>query len=95
MSVTHEYRCLSCLDDAVTRDYNVSHLSRTCDACGEFGRFVNGAVLDQFDAFEDTPPAEFDWERLDRMEKLLVAERLVRTTYTLDDIDIETDDDEA
>jgi len=86
---SHEYRCLRCLDDAVTRDYDVSHLSRTCDSCGEFGRFVNGAVLDRFERFEESPPEGLDWARLDRAEKFLVAERLVRGSKTVDDFDVE------
>ncbi|MFB6082647.1 MAG: hypothetical protein ABEJ94_00190 [Halorientalis sp.] len=85
------YRCLNCLDREVTRPFDVSHLSRTCNTCGEFGRFVNGAVLDRFERFESDPPAELDWNRLDHTKKLFVAERLVRRGYQLDDFEIETD----
>jgi hypothetical protein len=84
---------LNCLDNDVTREFDVSHLSRTCDSCGEFGRFVNGAVLDQFDRFENDPPASLDWDRLDRPKKLVVAERLVRHGHTLDDFEVEVNGD--
>jgi hypothetical protein len=91
---TVQYHCLNCLDSTVTRDYDVSHLSRTCDDCGEFGRFLNEAVLEKFRAFEDSPPADFAWERLDRMEKYLVAERVVRGGHVIDDFSVEVADEE-
>lgn len=78
MSVSRTYRCLNCLEDTVTRSYDVSHLTRRCDACDEFDRHVNQRVLDQYDAFEADPPDALDWESLDRTRKLLVSERVVR-----------------
>lgn len=95
MSPTVEYHCLNCLDNTVSRDFDVSHLSVTCDACGEFGRFVNGHVLAKFREFEESPPDDLDWERLDRMEKFLVAERIVRKGHSLEDFEIEVSDDDA
>jgi len=88
------YRCLNCLDHVVTRPFDTSHLSRTCPNCDSFERFVNQAVIDRFEALEASPPAEFDWERLERREKLLVAERLTRTDATLADVSV-TELDEA
>jgi hypothetical protein len=76
--VSRTYRCLNCLEDTVTRSYDVSHLTRRCEACGEFDRHVNQRVLDQYDAFEADPPDALDWESLDRTRKLLVAERVAR-----------------
>ena len=87
MSRTRTYRCLSCLDEVVTRAFDASHLSRTCPNCGSFERFVNQSVVDRFEALEASPPAELDWERLERREKLVVAERLARTEKTLADFD--------
>ncbi|WP_048077437.1 hypothetical protein [Halorubrum sp. AJ67] len=88
MSLTTIYRCLNCLDHAVTRSFDTSHLSRTCPNCDSFERFVNQAVIDRFEALEASPPAEFDWNRLERREKLLVAERLARTDATLADVTV-------
>ncbi|MFW6000142.1 MAG: hypothetical protein ACOCPY_01660 [Halorubrum sp.] len=88
MSRTHTYRCLSCLDEVVTRAFDASHLSRTCPNCDSFERFANQSVIEQFEALEASPPAGFDWERLERREKLLVAERLARTEKTLADFDV-------
>jgi hypothetical protein len=88
MSRNRTYRCLNCLEHTVSRGFDVSHLSATCPSCDSFERFVNDAVFQQFRAFEESPPAELDWERLDRREKLVVAERLVRSTKTLADFDI-------
>ncbi|WP_410285227.1 hypothetical protein [Halorubrum sp.] len=85
MSRTRAYRCLNCLEHTIDREFDTSHLSVTCPNCGSFERFVNEAVFQQFEAFEASPPPEFDWNRLDRTEKLVVAERLVRSTKTLDD----------
>jgi len=83
------YRCLNCLDHSVSRPFNVSHVSLTCENCGEFGRFVQQKIYDKFERFEESAPEEFDWNRLDRMAKLVVAERLVRTDKTLADFDVE------
>ena len=88
MSRTRAYRCLNCLEHTVDREFDTSHLSVTCPNCESFERFVNEAVFRQFEAYESSPPAEFDWNRLDRVEKLTVAERLVRSTKTLDDFAI-------
>jgi hypothetical protein len=83
------YRCSSCLDHTVERSYDVSHVSLSCPACGEFARFVHEGVLAKYQEFEETPPPDFDWERLDRLEKFVVAEGIVRKGRTLDDYDIE------
>ncbi len=72
----------------MSREFDTSHLSVTCPNCGSFERFVNDAVFQQFRAFEESPPAELDWARLDRTEKLMVSERLVRSTKTLADFDV-------
>jgi DNA-directed RNA polymerase subunit RPC12/RpoP len=85
VSRTRAYRCLNCLEHTIDREFDASHLSVTCPTCGSFERFVNEAVFQQFEAFETAPPSEFDWNRLDRTEKLVVAERLVRSTKTLAD----------
>ena len=88
MSRTLEYRCLGCLDHVVTREFDTSHLSVTCPNCGSFERFLNERVFERFRTFEESPPTELAWDRLDRTEKLVVCERLVRSTKTLDDFDI-------
>jgi DNA-directed RNA polymerase subunit RPC12/RpoP len=88
VSRTRAYRCLTCLEHTIEREFDTSHLSVTCPNCESFERFVNEAVFQQFEAFEASPPSELDWNRLDRMEKLVVAERLVRSTKTLDDFEV-------
>jgi DNA-directed RNA polymerase subunit RPC12/RpoP len=88
VSRTRAYRCLNCLEHTIDREFDTSHLSVTCPNCESFERFVNEAVFRQFEAFEASPPPEFDWNRLDRVEKLMVAERLVRSTKTLDDFEV-------
>jgi hypothetical protein len=80
------------LDHAVTRSFDTSHLSRTCPNCDSFERFANEAVIDRFETLEASPPAALDWERLERREKLIVAERLARTDKTLDDFDVIVDE---
>jgi len=84
---TQTYRCVNCLDHAVTRGFDVSHLSTTCDACGEFGRFVNADVLDQYRAFEASPPANLAWDRLSRAEKFLVCNGVVREGRSVEEFD--------
>ncbi|EMA62494.1 hypothetical protein C469_05200 [Halorubrum lipolyticum DSM 21995] len=78
----------------MSREFDTSHLSVTCPTCESFERFVNEAVYRQFQAFEESPPAELDWQRLDRVEKLVVAERLARSTKTIDDFDVVSGDEE-
>ncbi len=98
MSRTRTYRCLNCLEHTVSREFDTSHLSVTCPNCESFERFVNEAVYRQFRAFEESPPPELDWERLDRTEKLVVAERIARSTKTIEDFAIverDGEDDEA
>lgn len=88
MSRSRTYRCLNCREHTVIREFDTSHLSVTCPNCESFERFVNEAVFRQFRAFEESPPPEIEWERLDRAEKFVVSERLVRSTKTLEDFDI-------
>jgi DNA-directed RNA polymerase subunit RPC12/RpoP len=88
VSRTRAYRCLNCLEHTIDREFDTSHLSVTCPNCDSFERFVNEAVFQQFEAYETSPPPEFEWNRLDRTEKLIVAERLVRSTKTLDDFEV-------
>jgi len=40
MTRTVEYHCLHCLEHSITRQFNVPHVSLSCDSCGEFGRFI-------------------------------------------------------
>ena len=82
------YRCLNCLDHTITRTYSVSHLSVTCPECDSFQRFVNDGVYEQFQDFEADPPAELDWDRLDRREKLVISERVARRGTAVEDIAI-------
>lgn len=91
---TVAYRCSNCLEHTLTRSFDVSHLSIRCENCGEFARFVHEGVLDQYETFEESPPEDLNWERLDRTEKLFVAERIVRQGKTLDDFDVEVHADE-
>ena len=83
-----QYRCLTCLEHTVPRGFDVSHLSLTCEACGEFGRFINDRVYDQFLAFEDDPPESLEWERFERTEKLMLSQQVTRTTRSVEDFEI-------
>ena len=87
---TVSYRCSECLDHVFSREFDVSHLSASCPSCGEFARFVHGDVLDTFREFEESPPSGLDWERLEKLEKFVIAEGLVRQGRTLDDYDVES-----
>ncbi len=91
--VSRTYRCLACLDGTVERSFDVSHLTVTCEACGEFSRFVHEGVYERFQAFEEEPPAELDWGRLGKMEKFVVAEKIVREGKTLEDFEVDSHDD--
>ncbi len=90
---TITYRCLSCRDETADRDFNVSHIKQTCDACEEFNRFVHDGVYQQFQNFEASTPDNLDWERLGKMEKFIVAEKMVRKGKTVEDFEIESADE--
>ena len=89
MSRTVGYRCSDCFEGRVTRSFDASHLMATCPSCGSFVRLLNEAVVDQYEAYESSLPDGFDWRRLDRLEKLLVAERIARTDRTIEEFSIE------
>lgn len=74
------------MEGTVTRSYDVSHLTRTCDGCGEFERHVNQRVVDQYEAFEADPPEALDWAGLDRTRKFVVAERVARHGRTVESL---------
>ena len=76
------------MEETVMREFDVSHLSRTCPVCGEFDRFVNAVVVERFNALAADPPAQLHWEQLDRLRKWLIAERLSRKDYSIDDIEV-------
>ncbi|WP_338737892.1 hypothetical protein [Haloplanus salilacus] len=94
MSRSSEYRCIECLEERVTREFDVSHLSRTCPVCDKSTRFANTVVVEQFDALAADPPAHLHWDQLDRLRKWLIAERLSRKDYTIDDIAVTAADAE-
>lgn len=75
------------MEETITRDFDVSHLSRTCSTCGSFQRFVNEVVYEQYREFEESPPEEVDWADLDREEKLRISERVTRTSREIEDYD--------
>lgn len=83
------YRCLNCLDHTLQRPFDVSHLSVTCPTCGSFERFVNDDVYQQFQHYEESPPESLTWDRLDRAEKLMISERVVRSGHSIEDFGIE------
>ncbi len=89
MTTERTYRCLNCLEHTLTREFDVSHLSVTCPNCGSFERFVNDDVYQRFQDYEESPPESLEWGQLDRTEKLMVSERVVRTTHSIEDFDIE------
>ena len=88
--VNQSYRCLDCLEGAVTRSFNTSHLKTQCSRCGSFSRFINEAVLDQFQSFEESPPDTLQWSQLDRKEKLVISEQIVRRGRSIDDFAVST-----
>jgi len=93
--VSRTYRCLACLEGTVERGYDVSHIKVTCEDCGEFSRFVHEGVYQQYTDFEEDPPADLDWAQLGKLEKFMVAEKMVREGKTVDDFDVEHHDESA
>jgi hypothetical protein len=90
------------MEGTVTRSYDVSHLTRSCDVCGEFERHVNQRVVDQYETFEADPPDGLDWEGLDRTRKFVVAERVARHGRSVESLagdrrepEIESDEESA
>jgi hypothetical protein len=91
----YSYECLNCNEFSVSRGFDVPFVSVTCEICDSFERLVNGAILDQFRAFEESPPDELDWDRLDREEKLMVSEKIVRQDRSIEDFEITDLSDDA
>ncbi|MFB6296774.1 MAG: hypothetical protein ABEH66_08075 [Halobacteriales archaeon] len=89
MTTERTYRCLNCLEHTLSRTFNVSHLSVTCPNCDSFERFVNDDVYQQYQDYEESPPESLAWDRIDRTEKLMISERVVRTTRSIEDFDLE------
>lgn len=87
--VDRTYRCLDCLEGTVTRRFDTAHLSTMCSECDSFERFINETVFDQFQAFEKSPPESLQWPRLDRSEKLIISEQVVRKGRSIEDFSIE------
>ncbi len=87
--VDRTYRCLNCLEGTVTRRFDTSHLSIMCPGCNSFERFINGSVFEQFQAYEKSPPDSLQWPRLDRSEKLVISEQVVREGRSIEDFSIE------
>jgi phage FluMu protein Com len=88
MSPDRAYRCSECFEHTVSRSFDTSHLSTNCPVCDSFERFINDEVVTQFRAFQESPPESIDWERLDRTERLLLSERVVRTTRSVEDFEV-------
>lgn len=88
-SVARTYRCLDCLEGTVDRAFDTSHLSTMCSECGSFERFINETVFDQFQTFEKSPPESLQWPQLDRSEKLIISEQVVRKGRSIEDFSIE------
>ncbi|MFQ3477466.1 hypothetical protein HKK80_14715 [Halonotius sp. F2-221B] len=86
--VKRTYRCLSCLDETITRAFDTSHLSMACEGCGSFSRFINEAVFTQFETFENAPPENLAWSQLDRTEKLLISEQVTRHDRSIEDFSV-------
>ena len=82
------YRCLNCLDATITRDFDTSHLKTQCSTCDSFGRFINAAVFDQFQSLEESPPETLQWSLLDRREKLVISEQIVRRGRSIDEFTV-------
>ena len=90
MAPDRTYRCSDCLDATITRPFDVSHLSKTCDDCGSFARFVNEGVYRQYRAFEESPPEHLDWDVLGRAEKFAVSDQVVRHGRSIEDFETES-----
>lgn len=82
------YRCLDCVEETITRNFNTSHLKTQCSRCDSFSRFINEAVFDQFQAFEESPPEPIQWSLLDRTEKLVISEQVVRRGRSIDEFTV-------
>jgi len=80
------YRCLSCLEHTLSREFDTSHLSVMCPRCDSFERFINESVFEQFRAFEESPPTGFEWSKLDRREKLVVSEGVARRGRSIENV---------
>lgn len=69
--VTDTYLCADCRE-GVTRPYSVRALIRTCDNCGEHGRFLHEAVVERL---SEIPPEDHPdgWDEMSLDERAEAA----------------------
>ncbi|WP_276272633.1 hypothetical protein [Haloarcula litorea] len=78
--MTETYVCAHC-QATVERSYEVRSLIRTCDECGENGRFLHRSLVDSLESLPAEQLPE-DWESMaldDRFEAAL-KEGLIQLT---------------
>ncbi|PSP84137.1 hypothetical protein BRC96_06430 [Halobacteriales archaeon QS_6_64_34] len=78
--MTETYVCSHC-QSSVTRPFDIRAIIRTCDECGENGRFLNGSLVESLASLpaDDLPD---DWESmpLDERFKLALERGLIQMT---------------
>lgn len=74
------YLCANCRE-TVDREFAVRSLIRTCDECGQNGRFLHTSLVDSLEAIpEDERPEEWERMRLDERFEDALKRGLIQLT---------------
>ena len=80
--MTETYVCAHC-EATVTRSFEIRSLIRTCDACGENGRFLHESLVDSLASLpSEELPDEWDAMPLDRRFREALERGLIQITRT-------------
>lgn len=78
--MTETYVCSHC-QASVTRPFDIRLVIRTCDDCGENGRFLNESLVESLAALPaDELPDDWEAMPLDEQFKLALKEGLIQMT---------------
>ena len=69
--MSETYRCAVC-EAPVEREFAVRSVIRTCDECGEHGRFLHESLLESLESIPDDDRPE-EWESMSLDERFMDA----------------------
>jgi len=78
--VTETYVCSQC-EATVTRPFEIRSVIRTCDECGENGRFLHESLVESLASLPaEELPEEWESMPLDERFKMALKEGLIQLT---------------
>lgn len=79
-TVTETYVCSQC-EATVTRPFEIRSVIRTCDECGENGRFLHESLVESLESLPaEKLPDEWESMPLDKRFEVALKEGLIQLT---------------